>query len=145
MKKRPFTVTSILWMVLCLTAWNTIRLGASILDWKVLAEFAPRPGPIYIAASASFWTLCGLALWRLILRRNVRVPIFASLFFGGYLLWWWADRLLLQSLHANWPFALITSLVLLAISFSFIFDKKAREFFHQRESHEQTHTDPNPA
>ncbi len=128
-RKRPHSVTSLLWAVLILTAWNAIRLGASIADWDTLAEFAPRPGPIYVAVTASFWTLGGLAIFGMIQRRNVRVPLFATLYFFGCAAWWWLDRLLLQQPRPNWPFALVVTALLLASACFNIFGRKAREYF----------------
>ena len=143
--KRPFSVTSLLWMVLCLTAWNAIRLGASIADWDTLTEFAPRPGPLYISASASFWTLSGLALFGLILRRNVRVPLFSAMYFFGYAAWWWLDRLLLQQARPNWPFAIILTFIFLASASIDIFSRKVKNYFHQRETNDQQDSDSNTA
>lgn len=132
-------------MVLSLTAWNAFRLVSSILDWDVLTEFAPRPGPIYIAITASFWTLGGLALFRLILRRSRRAPLLMALFFAGYICWWWTDRLLLQSPRPNAAFALAASLLIMADILVLTFNRKTREYFQTRETHEQTPTDPDPA
>ncbi len=141
MSKRPSSVTSLLFVVLCLTTWNALRLFASIADWDVLAEFAPRPGPLYIAASASFWTLGGLALWRAIRRRQPRAHLAVAAFLVGYAAWWWADSLLLQQANPNWPFALALTILLLALAASYIFNRKTINYFNQRETHEQTPTD----
>lgn len=145
MSKHPSSVTSLIFVVLSLTAWNAIRLGASIADWDLLAEFTPRPGPIYIAASASFWTLGGIALWMALRRRNPRSQMAVSIFVIGYAAWWWADRLLLQAASPNWPFALILTIFLLAVTALDVFNKKTTKYFRQRETHEQTHTDQDPA
>lgn len=127
--------------VLILTAWNAIRLGASIADWNLLAEFAPRPGPLYIAASASFWTLGGIALWIMLCRRISRSQRASAIFMLGYAAWWWADRLLLQTPNPNWPFALVLTIVLLALTAADIFNRKTTNYFSQRETREQTTTD----
>lgn len=143
--KRPLPVTSLLFVVLCLSAWNAVRLGACIADWNTLAEFAPRPGPLYIAASASLWTFGGLAVWMAIRRREPRARWFAAVYFAAYALWYWLDRLLLQPPRPNWPFALAITVVLLAAAFGDILNQRTKEYFQQRETHEQTHTDPDPA
>jgi hypothetical protein len=145
MSKRPASVTSLLFAVLSLTAWNALRLGAAIVDWDVLAEFAPRPGPLYIAATASFWILGGLAIWKAIRRRSHRVQLFTAVYFIGYAIWWWMDRLLLQSASPNWPFALALTILLLGLAAFELFNKKTFSYFRQRETHEQTITDQNPA
>ncbi|MBV6466768.1 MAG: hypothetical protein DYG87_03810 [Anaerolineae bacterium CFX3] len=127
--KRPGAVTTLLFMVLCLTAWNAVRLYASIADWDTLADFAPRPGPIYIAVTASAWTLGGLVLFDLFRRRSARARLFALAYFLGYAAWWWLDRLLLQQPQPNGPFALAATLTLLAILCMALLNKKARKWF----------------
>lgn len=142
---RPASVTTLVWLVLSLTAWNMLRLGASIADWDSLAEFAPRPGPIYITASASFWTLTGLGLLMAIRRRRPRARAAAAAFMVGYLLWTWSDRLLFQQANPNWPFALVMTAIFLSIVAIILFNRKTIAFFNQRESHEQTPTDSESA
>lgn len=145
MNKRPSSVTSLLWLVLTLTAWNLLRLGTSISDWNLLAEFAPQPGPIYIAFTASIWTLSGLATWRLIRHRQPRARAAASVLAVGYATWWWADRLLFQRANPNWPFALAATLILLILTAIPLLAPKTIAYFNQRETNEQTSTDQNPA
>jgi hypothetical protein len=143
--KRPFAVTTLLSVVLCLTVWNAIRLYAAISDWDALAEFAPRPGPIYIAATASFWIFSGLVLFNFLRRPGARVPRFAAMYVFGYTAWVWMDRLLLQQARPNWPFALSATFVFLAIFSVLLFDKNLRNYYLQRETHDQQNTDSNPA
>jgi hypothetical protein len=131
--------------VLILTVWNAIRLGASIADWDLLKEFAPRPGPIYISVSASFWTLSGIALWIALRRRDPRSQSASAIFMLGYAAWWWADRLLLQNASPNWPFALALTIFLLITTAIDIFNRKTTAYLRQRETHEQTSTDSDPA
>jgi hypothetical protein len=144
MTKRPDTVTSLMWMVLCLTTWNAIRLFASITDWNVLAEFAPRPGPIYISVSATFWTLSGFALWTALRRRSPRAWLATALYLSGYTLWWWADRLLLQVPRPNWPFAIVATILILATVTILLDHPHTKAYLQSRETHEQTPTDSNP-
>lgn len=125
MTKRPGSVTSLLFVVLTLTTWNAIRLGAAIADWSALTEFAPRPGPRYIVLTASFWTLSGLTTWTAIRRRHPRARSLFAAYVLGYTLWWWADRLLLQNANPNWPFALGLTIILLGVASLDFFNKKA--------------------
>jgi hypothetical protein len=142
--KHPFAVTTLLWLVLSLTAWNILRLGASIVNWNLLAEFASRPGPFYIAASATFWTLSGLATWIALRRRQPRAQQIAAAYLFGYATWWWADRILFQSDNPNWPFALVVTFILLGLCAINLFNRKTISYFRQRETHEQTPTDTKP-
>jgi hypothetical protein len=141
MSKPPAAVTTLLWMVLFLTTWNAIRLGAAIIQWKLLLEFASRPGPLYIALSAAFWTLAGLALWITIRRRSPRTRPAAAVFVIGYAAWWWIDRLVLQAPRPNWPFALVITIILLILTAIGLFNRKTTAYFSQRESHEQPPSD----
>jgi hypothetical protein len=143
--KRPHSVTFLMFTVLCLTAWNAIRLFASIADWNLLAEFAPRPGPVYIAVSATFWTLSGVALWITIRRRSPRARLATAIISGAYALWWWADRLLLQAPRPNWPFAIVATILILAMISILLYHPHTRAYLQARETHEQTPTDSNPA
>jgi hypothetical protein len=143
--KRPFSATTLLFVVLCLTAWNAIRLYAAISDWDSLAEFSPRPGPIYIAATASFWILSGLALFNFLRRPNIRAQTFSAMYVFGYIAWAWTDRLLLQQARPNWPFALSMTLAFVILFSLLLFDKTLRNYYQQRETHDQQNTDSNPA
>jgi hypothetical protein len=140
--KRPGAVTTLLWMVLILLVWNIIRMIATLADWTLLREFAPVPGPIYLIITASAWTVSWFAVWRLIHHRHVRArryTLFAAL---GYAIWWWLDRLLLQEARPNWPFALITTIVILALTVYCLYDPRTRAYFQPRENHDPETTHP---
>ena len=140
MTRRPATVTTFLSLVLCLTAWNAVRLIAALFNWNLLREFAPRPGPVYILITASFWALSGFALWQALRRRRVSRPRGPFLFVLAYAVWWWADRLLFQSSDANWPFALIVTLLLCAWAGILLFHPRTRDYLERKEAH-----DPEPS
>jgi hypothetical protein len=143
--KRPFAVTTLLSVVLCLTVWNAIRLYAAVSDWDALAEFAPRPGPLYISVTASFWTLSGLALYNFLRHPSARARTFSAMYVFGYTAWAWVDRLLLQQARPNWPFALSMTLTFVILFSLLLFDKNLRNYYLQRETHDQQNTDSNPA
>ena len=135
--KRPGTVTTLLWMVLCLVAWNAIRMISALANWNLLREFAPHPGPIYILVTAAAWAAGWFAIWRLLRRRHDRARTYALIAAVGYALWWWLDRLLLQEPRPNWPFALTATLVLLAFIASLLHHPRTRAYFLPRENHDQ--------
>jgi hypothetical protein len=113
--KRPLSVTILLWLVLSLTAWSILRLVTAIQWWSILLASATPPGPLYIAISGGFWTLVSLVLlWGLLRARDwARIALVGT--GAGFSVWYWSDRLLLQSLRENWPFSLGATLVLLII------------------------------
>jgi hypothetical protein len=113
--KRPFSVTFLLWLVLSLTAWSILRLATAIQWWRILMVSASPPGPLYIAISGGFWMLVSLVLLWGILRSRAWVRVVLIVASAGFSIWYWSDRLLLQSLHDNWPFALGATILLLII------------------------------
>jgi hypothetical protein len=136
--KTPFPVTGMLWTVLFLAAWNALRLISALADWSALAEFAPRPGPLYVAVTASFWTLACLAVARAIRRRYVHAQGWYALILMGYAAWWWADRVFLfDQPRPNWPFAVGVTALVLFDAINTFFDKKITAYFTKRESHDQ--------
>jgi hypothetical protein len=139
MNNRPTPVTTLMWMVLSLTAWNAIRFGAGLVQWKTLVEFAPRPGPLYILLSAAVWTLGWAALW-IRLRRGQPHTRAATIWMSlAYAAWWWLDRLLLQQPRPNSLFAAIVTVFLLVFVASLLYQNNTTDYFRQREKH-----DPEP-
>lgn len=126
------------WTVLTLALWNILRLGATLADWPALAEFAPRPGPLYIALTASFWTLACLAVGRAIRRRNANAQGHYALLILVYIAWWWADRLFLfNEPRTNGVFAAVVSGIFLLDTVGTFFNRRIRTYFTKRESHDQ--------
>jgi hypothetical protein len=141
MKKRPASLTILMWMVYLLIFWNAIRVGATIANWGLLENFASPPDPAYIAGSASFWILCGLGTLILIRRRNPRAHLAAAGFAIIYAIWWWVDMLLLQGqVEANWPFSLTLTGILLILTAYLAFNRNTTAYLGQRDSTEQTQT-----
>lgn len=109
----PFRVTLLLLAVLSLTAWNVVRVWTAITWRAVLTEFAPQPGPVYIAISGAVWVVVGLStLWAL-WRAKAWAPRLLVGASAAYTLWYWTDRLVLQNGRDNWPFTLTVNLLLL--------------------------------
>lgn len=110
--RRP--ATPLVLLVLCLTAWNAIRLQTALAWYDVLGEFAPVPGPSYTALSGATWLMIGAVLLWCLWRRK---PWAADFLLGtalAYSAWYWLDRLAMQAPHANWPFMLLVNLIILA-------------------------------
>ncbi|MBV6395575.1 MAG: hypothetical protein HFACDABA_01153 [Anaerolineales bacterium] len=135
---RPWAVTGMRFTVLTLAVWNMLRLGATLANWSTLAEFVPRPGPLYIAITASFWTLVCFAVANAIRRRNPRAQTLYALILIGYTAWWWMDRRFLSDMaQTNWLFTVvITAIVMLDVTATF-FDKNLTAYFTQRERYDQ--------
>lgn len=132
MHRFPRRVTLLMWLVLGFTAWNALRLAASIAWRDTLDLYASRPGPLYIGATGAVWAVAGLFLlwgfWRG--RRWTRPALLIAS--GLYAAWAWADRLFVQALvRANWPFALLATMVLLAFVAAVVLDPHNQAYFER--------------
>jgi hypothetical protein len=130
----PFRVTALVWVVLSLTAWNAVRLWTAIAWSARLAEFAPRPGPLYIAVTGAVWTAAGLAVLWAVWKRKTWAPKLLVGAAAAYTAWYWADRLLLQQGRANWGFVLAVNLLLLFHVFLSIHSRYFQREAYERES-----------
>jgi len=137
MTKRPFSVTILLWLVLSLTAWSGLRLLSAIQWWRTLREFASPPGPWYIAISGGFWLIVSIVLWWGMVRAKTWMR-YALLGTGAaVVVWYWADRLLLQRPSMNWPYILVLTILLLIVVSVCVFAPGTKTFFFsKREAHD---------
>ena len=135
MSKQPFRVTLLLWLVLTLTTWNFIRFWTA-LEWReVLNEFSSQPTSTVLTASGAVWMVTGIfILWSIWQRKAwaAKLLLGAS---AGYTVWYWSERIIWQSPHPNWPFAVIVNLVLLGF---ILFATKSLS----REAYEQKNENP---
>lgn len=131
MSKQPFRVTLLLWLVLTLTTWNFIRFWTA-LEWReVLNEFSSQPTSTVLTVSGTVWMVTGIfILWSIWQRKAwaAKLLLGAS---AGYTVWYWSERLIWQSPHPNWPFAVIVNLVLLGFIL-FAIKSLSREAYEQK-------------
>ena len=132
-------------MVLSLSAWGAIRLLAALRWWDVLNEFNASLGPLYLSITGAGWCVVGIALlWSMWdAKAWSRVAILASI-----LLWlaeYWIERIFFQAPRANLPFALILSVLLLAVTFASTLNRHTKNFFTKSEEHEQSNEHSTPA
>jgi hypothetical protein len=113
MSKRPFRVTLLALLVLFLTVWNAIRVWTA-LEWRdVLNEFSSQPTSTITAASGALWTVIGIfVLWSIWQQKAWTAKLLPGAA-AGYTVWYWSERLIWQSPHPNWPFAVIVNLALI--------------------------------
>ncbi len=119
-----------------LTVWNLFRAWTAFAWWGVLAEFIPRPGPLYIGLTGILWSALGLVLvWGLDSGRHwaPRLALGAG---PVYTAWYWTDRLVLQTERANWPFILFVNLLVLVLIVVIY-----KSDFFQREAYERKFED----
>ena len=136
--QRPFSVTLLLWMVLSLSAWGAIRSFAALRWWDVLYEFNASLSPLYLLVTGIFWGIAGIVLlWSL---WNGKAWSLGAIN-GLVLLWlaqYWIERLFFQSPRANLPFAVVSSALLLAVTFAITTNRHIKNFFTKSEEHEQS-------
>jgi len=135
--RRPFSVTLLIWMVLSLSGWGTLRLLAALRWWNVLREFGSRLDSLYLSITGASWALAGgVLLWIMWSGKAwSRQAILASI-----ILWlaeYWIERLFFQSPRANLPFALIVSALLLTVTFASVLNRNTKDFLTRSEEHEQ--------
>jgi len=136
-RKRPFSVTLLLWLVLSLSAWGAVRLLATLRWWNVLDDFEARLSPLYLALTGAGWMVVGaLLLWGLF-RGGLWISpaILASILV--WIVQYWIERMFFESPRANLVFALIVTVGLFIVTFISAFNRKTNEFLIRSEEHEQ--------
>jgi hypothetical protein len=136
-RKRPFGVTLLLWLVLSLSAWGAVRLLAALRWWDVLKEFDAHLSPLYLSMTGMGWVVVGgVLLWGIFSGKPwTRWAIPASIFI--WLVEYWIERIFFESPRENLSFALITSVLLFAVTLASAFNRKTAGFFIRSEEHEQ--------
>ena len=136
-RRRPFSVTLLLWLVLSLSAWGAVRLIAALRWWNVLNEFEARLSPWYLSITGAGWILIGaVLLWGLFTGRLWTIwAILASI--SLWIVQYWIERLFFESSRANLPFALLLTALLFIVTLISALSRKTKEFFIRSEDHEQ--------
>jgi hypothetical protein len=141
LRKRPFGVTLLLWLVLSLSAWGVVRLFAALRWWDVLNEFGASLSPLYLSITGTGWAVAGIVLlWGLFsgkLWTRLAIPISVFLWLIGY----WIERMFFEWPRANLPFALMASILLVLLTLVSAFNRKTKKFLMRSEEHEQPNED----
>ena len=141
LRKRPFGVTLLLWLVLSLTAWGAVRLLATLRWWGVLNEFEARLSPLYLSITGAGWIVAGVILLWGLFSAKLWVSRAILIAISLWLVQYWVERLFFESSRANLPFALIASLLLLAVTFMIACNRRTKEFFIRSEDYEHPNQD----
>ncbi|MBI3161761.1 MAG: hypothetical protein HYZ23_04595 [Chloroflexi bacterium] len=110
MNKHPFRVTLLLWLVLCLTAWNAVRLWTALAWQNTLNEFSAQPAPAITALSGGLWLTVGIVLAWGIWQKKAWARILLLGATGSYTVWYWSERLIWQGPRPDWLFAVVVNL-----------------------------------
>ncbi|NWG08444.1 MAG: hypothetical protein HXY35_17335 [Chloroflexi bacterium] len=134
--KRPFGVTLLLWMVLSLSVWGAARFVASLRWWGVLSEFEYGLSPVYLSIAGAGWVVAGgVVIWAAMNHRRWAHPAL-PIFLIGWLFQYWVERLFFQAERSNLPFAVILSVIFLAVTLACALHRSTKIFFTKSEEHE---------
>ncbi len=139
---RPIGITILIIFVLCVAAWNGLRLGETLFFWKTLGEYDAHP--LYITITGGVWLIIGLFIVLGLWQGQAWVRVAALIVSIGYSAWYWSDRLILQEPHANWPFVLVGNIIFLLFVSFILFSQKTRRYL-KRDDHERKPETPKPA
>src|SRR5687768_7011554 len=125
---RPLSVTIVSAFVLSITAWNGIRACIALANWDILSRF--NGNPAYIFGTSLAWCIAGMTFFLIISSRK-RYSLYAGLILSMiYMIWYWFDRMVIQSSPANnAAFSAVTSIILLMIFNSVLLWPSSRAFF----------------
>ena len=142
LRKRPFGVTLLLWMVLSMLAWGAVRFFATLRAWDVLVEFGSSLSPVYLSITGAGWAVAGsVLLWSMFIGKKwTRLAILTSI--SVWLIEYWLERVFYQLPRANVPFAVVGSIVILGITLICTFHTSTRNFFIRSEEYEQQNENP---
>ena len=137
LKKRPFGVTLLLWLVLTLIAWGAVRLIATLRAWDFLLEFESSLSPVYLAGTGAAWSLVGcVLLWSMFTNPPwARLAILIAIVV--WLIEYWVERIFFQAPRTNLLFSVISSALMLGIALTSTLHKSTRDFFTGSEEYEQ--------
>jgi hypothetical protein len=137
LRKRPFGVTLLLWLVLSLSAWGAVRLLAALRWWDVLNEFEARLSPPYLSITGAGWLVAGIALlWGIFSAKSwTRLAILISV--ALWVTQYWIERIFFEAPRPNGLFVLTITVLLFIVTLISAFNRRTKEFFIKSEDHEQ--------
>ena len=134
--KRPFLATLLALSVLTLTAYNAVRFGTALMQWYLILDLMPNPGPFYIAGTGLFWTLSLFGVFLNLWFGWKWVPPITAIVLILYSAYYWLDRFIFQSAQPreDWLFALAVTIIYLLFAALVLALPGSRKFFNtQRE------------
>jgi hypothetical protein len=142
LRKRPFGVTLLLWMVLSLLAWGLVRFFATLRAWDILLEFGSSLSPLYLSITGAGWAVAGgVLLWSMFIGKKwTHRAVLTSI--SVWLIEYWIERVFHQQPHANIPFAVVGSILIIGMTLIITLHKSTIDFFTRSEEYEQQNEDP---
>ncbi len=125
-KKRPWNVTLLMLLVLIITIINLIRFVLSIRYWSFLSSLG-AVSPLYLALTGLTWGVVGAVLIWGSWKARAWAPKLMQAMGLSFALYYWLDQVFLKDhpistapgairvlVPANWQFAALVTLVILA-------------------------------
>jgi hypothetical protein len=140
-KKRPWSVTTLVLLVLIIAVINLIRFLLSIRDWDFIASRS-SVSPLYLALTGLIWTVAGIFLLWGLWRAKPWTPNLMQAVGLTYALYYWLDQIFLKDhqfsettgairavLPTNWLFAALVTAVFLGWMEWVLSRKKVKIYF----------------
>lgn len=137
--KRPFAVTSLVALVLTITATQLMRAWATVSNFVFYSEQLGNGLSIFLTLSGLGWGVLGLSLGFGVWRGRAWALRAARWGFIAFATFGWLDRLVLQASGpqtVNWLFQLVVTIVMLAAVLALSALPQTQDFFGEK--HERT-------
>lgn len=134
--KRPFAVTSLVILVLTITATQLLRALAAISAFAFLSEMLDQLLPAFFVFSGLAWGAFGIWLAGGLWRGAAWAPRAARWGLAAFTAFGWLDRFVLQARGpqtTNWAFQLIVTVLLLVIVFAALALPRVQAFFGEQD------------
>ncbi len=134
--KRPFAVTSLVILVLTITATQLLRALAALSAFTFLSEMLDQLLPAFFVLSGLTWGGLGIWLGGGLWRGAAWAPRAARWGLAAFIAFGWLDRLVLQARGpqtTNWAFQFIVTVLLLVIVFAALALPQVQAFFGEQD------------
>ncbi len=129
--KRPVLLTLFSLLFLGIGFWNGLRIVNGIVYLSVFQEYHAAVQPIYLILTGALWLVVGLivswGLWK-VKSWAWYLTILSIVCYGS---WYWFDRLVIQTPHSNWLFALAVTIIIAGFSLLYFSNPKTRDRFRK--------------
>ena len=128
--KRPFVIILILIIENMFVLWSILSLISTIQNWNMLVEYTSFP--LYFLISRGLWLFLMAIITVGVWMRKKWAWLGTIIGFLIYGLWYWSNRIFVQTNHANWPFSTGFTIFLLLVFPFLFFNQKTRYYFFAR-------------
>ena len=130
--KRPWLLIVLLVCTAVFTAVMLLRAWSALREWGFLARLPMTASPLYLALTGALWGLLGLRVMWWLWRGDQRAPAAVSTLTLGYVLYYWADQLLVMASplrQSRWPFSAAVSAAAVIAVFLILKHPGVKDFF----------------